>query len=161
VTFAPTHGKLVSLEQAAEWRDRERGTIVFTNGVFDLLHRGHVEYLEAARALGDVLIVAVNSDQSARTLGKGPDRPLVAADDRARLVAALAAVDRVVVFDEPTPLRLIEQVRPDVLVKGGDYTRDTVVGADLVESRGGRVVLLPLQPSFSTTSLVERIRGSC
>ncbi|MHB1328434.1 MAG: D-glycero-beta-D-manno-heptose 1-phosphate adenylyltransferase [Gemmatimonadales bacterium] len=134
------------------------GTVVFTNGVFDLLHAGHVDYLEAARDLGAALVVGVNSDASVRTLQKGPGRPFVAAADRARLLAGLAAVDRVVVFDQSTPAVLIEALLPDVLVKGGDYTRDTVVGADTVESHGGRVALIPLTPERSTTSLVERIR---
>ncbi len=145
---------------AVRWREMLVAPVVFTNGVFDLLHRGHVEYLEAARAEGSHLVVGVNDDASARRLGKGAGRPLVAAADRARVVAALAAVDCVVLFDEPTPRSLIEALRPDVLVKGGDYTRDTVVGADFVESRGGRVVIVPLVPRQSTTHLVERIRAS-
>lgn len=158
--FPSTGAKLTTLDAALPWRRAVPGRLVFTNGVFDLLHRGHVEYLEAARALGDALIVAVNSDPSARLLAKGTDRPLVPAADRARLLAALASVDRVILFDEPTPLAVIEALAPDVLAKGGDYTRDAVVGADLVESRGGQVVLISLVPRYSTTSLVERIRAS-
>jgi len=131
---------------------------VFTNGVFDLLHPGHVEILEAARGLGDALVVGVNSDASAGRLGKGPGRPVQAAEARARVVAALAAVDRVVLFDEDTPLSLIESLAPDVLVKGGDYTRESIVGADFVESRGGAVYAIPLLPGQSTTAIVERLR---
>ena len=155
-----TAGKVVTVPEAAAWRDRIVGRVVFTNGVFDLLHRGHVDYLEAARALGDGLVVAVNDDASARSLGKGTGRPFVPAADRARLLAALSAVDRVVLFGDPTPAAVIDAIRPDVLVKGGDYSHGTVVGASLVESRGGRVVLIPLVPDCSTTSLVERIRES-
>jgi rfaE bifunctional protein nucleotidyltransferase chain/domain len=134
--------------------------VVFTNGVFDLLHPGHVEYLEAARALGSALIVAVNADESARSLGKGPGRPVNTAADRARIVAALACVDRVVLFDEPTPLALIESVRPDILVKGGDYDRSTIVGADVVEASGGKVLTIDLVPGHSSTRIAERLRGS-
>ena len=132
--------------------------VVFTNGVFDLLHPGHVEVLEAARRLGDALVVGVNGDDSARRLGKGPGRPVQSADARARVLAGLAAVDRVVLFDEDTPLELIESLAPDVLVKGGDYTRETIVGADFVESRGGAVYAIPLLPGQSTTAIVERLR---
>lgn len=155
-----TRSKVVPLAGAVTWRQSLPGPMVFTNGVFDLLHRGHVEYLEAARGLGAGLLVAVNSDRSARQLGKGPDRPLIPEADRARLLAALLAVDRVVVFDEPTPFQLIDVLRPDILVKGGDYTAATIVGADRVETWGGRVVVVPLVPNCSTTSLVERIRGT-
>lgn len=140
------------------WRRRQSGTVVFTNGVFDLLHPGHVEILEAARKLGDALVVGVNDDASAARLGKGPGRPVQPAAARARVVAALAAVDRVVLFAEDTPLTLIEGLAPDVLVKGGDYTRDTIVGADFVESRGGAVYAIPLVPGASTTAIVERLR---
>jgi rfaE bifunctional protein nucleotidyltransferase chain/domain len=131
---------------------------VFTNGVFDLLHVGHVALLEAARAEGDALVVGVNSDASARRLGKGPDRPLVPESERTRLVAALAAVDCVVLFDEDTPLALIRRLKPDVLVKGADYARDAIVGADDVEGWGGRVVRVPLVAGRSTTTLVDRLR---
>jgi D-beta-D-heptose 7-phosphate kinase/D-beta-D-heptose 1-phosphate adenosyltransferase len=160
VTFPSSAPKIRSLDEAVRWRDRAGGKTVFTNGVFDLLHPGHVEYLEQARALGDRLVVAVNDDASAASLGKGPGRPFVPAADRARLVAALAAVDCVVLFDQPTPLAVIARLRPEVLVKGSDYRKDQVVGADLVEGRGGRVVLIPLIPDRSTTLIVERIRAS-
>jgi D-beta-D-heptose 7-phosphate kinase/D-beta-D-heptose 1-phosphate adenosyltransferase len=156
--FRPTTAKIRSLEAARRWREPLGGRVVFTNGVFDLLHRGHVEYLEAARGLGDFLVVGVNSDRSARGLGKGPGRPVVGEADRARALAALEAVDCVVLFDQPTPLALIESLQPDVLVKGGDYTRGAIVGADLVEARGGAVAVIPLVPGQSTTSIVERIR---
>lgn len=131
---------------------------MFTNGVFDLLHVGHVTLLEAARREGDALAVGVNSDASVRRLAKGTDRPLVPEGDRARLLAALACVDCVVLFDEDTPLALIERLRPDVLVKGSDYARDAIVGADEVEAWGGRVVRVPLVAGYSTTRLLERLR---
>ena len=137
------------------WRAaRER--IVFTNGVFDLLHRGHVEYLEEARALGDHLVVGVNSDASVRRI-KGPERPLVPAAERAELLAALACVDLAIVFEDDTPERLIREVEPDVLVKGGDWTPDRIVGREFVESRGGRVLSVPLRGGLSTRALIERI----
>jgi rfaE bifunctional protein nucleotidyltransferase chain/domain len=145
---------------ALAWRRAQRGRVVFTNGVFDLLHPGHLALLEAARAEGDALVVGVNSDASVRRLGKGADRPLVPEAARARLLAGFAAVDCVVLFDEDTPLALIELLTPDVLVKGADYTRDRIVGADLVEARGGRVVRVELVPDHSTTRLVERLRAS-
>jgi len=131
--------------------------VVFTNGVFDLLHVGHVALLETARAEGSALVVGVNSDASARRLGKGPDRPLVPASERARVLAALAAVDCVVPFDEDTPLELIRALRPDVLVKGADYAPEAIVGAADVESWGGRVVRVPLVEGRSTTDLVRRL----
>ena len=130
--------------------------IVFTNGVFDLLHRGHVEYLEESRALGDRLVVGVNSDASVRRI-KGPERPLVPAEERAELLQALACVDLALVFDEDTPERLIREVEPDVLVKGGDWTPDRIVGREFVEARGGRVLNVPLRQGLSTTALIERI----
>ena len=131
---------------------------MFTNGVFDLLHTGHVALLEAARGEGDVLIVAVNSDASARRLGKGSDRPVVPEGERTRLVAALAAVDCVVLFDDDTPLALIRKLKPDVLVKGADYAADAIVGAKDVQGWGGRVVRVPLVQGKSTTNLLERLR---
>ncbi len=154
--------KIMSPDDAVAWRRAQRGggAVVFTNGVFDLLHPGHVELLEQARNLGDTLIVGVNTDASVRRLAKAPDRPLVPGIERARVVAALAAVDCVVMFDEDTPLRLIEALRPDILVKGADYAPDQIVGADVVLAGGGRVERIPLLESFSTTGLVERIRAS-
>jgi rfaE bifunctional protein nucleotidyltransferase chain/domain len=154
-----TAGKVRSRAEAAAWRRSLPGPVVFTNGVFDLLHPGHVELLEAARAEGVALVVGVNSDASVRRLGKGAGRPLAPQDARARVLAGLAAVDCVVLFDEDTPQALIEALAPDVLVKGADYAREAIVGADWVEARGGRVVLVPLVPGFSTTSLVERLRA--
>lgn len=142
------------------WRGRQTGRLVFTNGVFDLLHPGHVELLERARAEGDRLVVGVNGDASVRRLGKGTERPIVPEASRARVLAGLAAVDCVVLFDEDTPLQLITALGPDVLVKGADYTLDTIVGADVVTARGGKVVRVPLVSGFSTTSIVERLRAS-
>lgn len=132
--------------------------VVFTNGVFDILHAGHVTYLEAARRLGDVLVVGLNADDSVRRL-KGPSRPVNPQHDRATVLAALRCVDHVVFFHDDTPLRVIEDILPDVLVKGGDYTRDTVVGADVVEAHGGRVEIVPLLEGRSTTSIIERSQG--
>lgn len=149
-----------SLADAHAWRRSQPGPVVFTNGVFDLLHPGHVALLEAARSEGAALIVGVNTDASVRRLGKGAERPLVPEAARARVLAGLAAVDCVVLFDDETPLALIQQLEPDVLVKGADYSRDRIVGADDVERRGGRVVRVPLEPGYSSTSLVERLRAS-
>jgi len=150
------------LDEAQRARlERWRGAgerIVFTNGVFDLLHRGHVEYLADARALGDRLVVGVNSDASVRRLGKGPGRPLVPAADRAAVLAALRCVDLVVIFDEETPERLIREVRPAVLAKGGDWAPEAIVGREFVESYGGRVERVAVREGFSTSALVERIR---
>lgn len=131
--------------------------IVFTNGVFDLLHPGHVRYLRAAKRLGDVLVVGLNSDRSVRRLGKGADRPLVAQRDRAEVLAALEMVDYVTIFDQDTPYELIGAVQPDVLVKGGDWTPDRIVGADIVRARGGAVKSLPFAKGYSTTALMQRI----
>jgi rfaE bifunctional protein nucleotidyltransferase chain/domain len=135
------------------------GTIVFTNGVFDILHRGHVEYLCAARALGDALVVAVNTDDSVRRLGKGADRPINREEDRAIVLAALACVDAVALFGEDTPRELIAALLPDVLVKGGDYTVDSIAGAEEVRAAGGRVQVIPLVPGRSTTASLQRARG--
>jgi D-beta-D-heptose 7-phosphate kinase/D-beta-D-heptose 1-phosphate adenosyltransferase len=139
---------------------RARGsTIVFTNGVFDLLHPGHVRYLEAARALGDALIVGLNGDESVRR-NKGPGRPITPQAERAELLLALSSVDAVVFFDEDTPAEIIAALQPDVLVKGADWAADRIVGRDTVEARNGRVVRIPLEAGQSTTSLVERVRAA-
>src|SRR4051812_23927504 len=132
-------------------------TIVFTNGVFDLLHPGHVRYLQQARKLGDALIVGVNSDRSVRAI-KGSTRPITPEDERAELIAALACVDAAVVFDEDTPSPLIAALQPDVLVKGADWAEDAIVGRDIVEARGGRVVRVPIETGYATTSMIDRIR---
>ena len=154
------HDKLLTLPSLVERFGRPRtGTVVFTNGVFDVLHRGHVEYLEAARALGDTLVVGLNSDASVRRL-KGPSRPVNPQEDRAIVLGALAAVDAVVIFEDDTPLHLVEALLPDVIVKGGDYTPETVVGAREVVAAGGRVVIAPLLPGRSTTRIVQRIQGT-
>ena len=155
-----TARKIRSLPEAVGWRAGAVGPVVFTNGVFDLVHPGHVELLEAARREGSALVVGINSDASARRLGKGEGRPLAGESARARVVAALAAVDCVVLFDEETPLALNQALAPDVLVKGADYARERIVGADWVEARGGRVVRVPLVAGHSTSALVERFRGT-
>jgi D-beta-D-heptose 7-phosphate kinase/D-beta-D-heptose 1-phosphate adenosyltransferase len=134
-------------------------TIVFTNGVFDLLHPGHLRCLREARAQGDALVVGVNSDRSARG-NKGENRPITPETERAEVLAALDSVDFVVVFDELTPYDLIAKLRPDVLVKGADWADDAIVGRDIVEARGGRIVRVQVEPGYSTTSIVERIRGT-
>lgn len=136
------------------------GRLVFTNGVFDLLHRGHVSYLAEARALGDLLVVAVNSDASARRLAKGPERPLVAARDRGWLLAALECVDVVTFFDDDTPRDLVAALLPDILVKGGDYRVEDVAGGTEVRGAGGEVRVLPFVEGYSTTDLVRRIRNA-
>ena len=132
--------------------------IVFTNGCFDLLHIGHIRYLEAAHDMGDLLVVGVNTDESVRTLSKGNGRPIVPQDQRAEVLAALACVDYVVLFDEPDPGQLIADLQPDILVKGGDWKLDQIVGREVVEARGGSVRTIPLIPEVSTTGLVEKIR---
>jgi D-beta-D-heptose 7-phosphate kinase/D-beta-D-heptose 1-phosphate adenosyltransferase len=134
------------------------GRIVFTNGVFDILHPGHVRYLRDARALGDLLIVGVNSDRSARALGKAPNRPINPEHERAEVLLALASVDAVVVFDEDTPHEIISALQPDVLVKGADWGENAIVGRDVVEARGGRVVRIPLAEGYSTTAILDRAR---
>ena len=140
-----------------QWRV-EGKTVVFTNGVFDLLHPGHLAVLEAARKLGDVLIVGLNSDASARKLSKGSGRPVQNEKSRYVMLAGLRCVSAVAVFDEPTPLELIKLIRPDVLVKGADYSKTEVVGSDYVEALGGHVVLVPLAEGYSTTELIARIK---
>ena len=144
---------VVRAVRAAQFAGRR---VVFTNGCFDLLHRGHIRYLEQARALGDLLVVAINSDASVRRL-KGRGRPVVPAEERAEVLASLAAVDLVLVFEEPDPARVIRAVRPDVLVKGGDWPVSQIVGADFVRSCGGTVRSLPYVDGASTTSLIHRI----
>jgi D-beta-D-heptose 7-phosphate kinase/D-beta-D-heptose 1-phosphate adenosyltransferase len=151
---------LLSAAAAAAFADGVRshgGTVVFTNGVFDLLHPGHVRYLREARALGDALIVAVNSDGSVRS-NKGEDRPVNPEAERAEVLLALECVDAAVIFDETTPQAIISAIKPDVLVKGADWGPDDIVGRDLVEARGGRVVRMALAQGFSTTALIDKAR---
>jgi rfaE bifunctional protein nucleotidyltransferase chain/domain len=150
--------KVMNWERAAAWRRNVVGRVVFTNGVFDLLHPGHVDVLLGARRTGDALVVGVNSDASVQRL-KGPERPVRGEAERCYVLAALAMVDAVVVFDEDTPFELIAALRPDVLVKGGDYTEASIVGAREVRAAGGEVVVIPLTPGHSTTSTIERLRG--
>ena len=141
-------------------KERERGcVIVFTNGVFDILHPGHVRYLRDARALGDLLIVGVNSDRSVKALDKAPDRPINSENERAEVLAALASVDAVVIFDEDTPHAIISALQPDILVKGADWGKNAIVGRDVVEARGGKVVRIALAEGYSTTKIIERIRA--
>ena len=144
------------LKQARTQKKR----IVFTNGCFDLMHIGHTRYLQAARALGDLLVVGVNSDASVRSLNKGSDRPIVPEAQRAEVLAALGCVDYVVIFSEPDPGELIASLQPDVLVKGGDWSINQIVGRETVEARGGIVTTIPLVPGMSTTSLLQRIRSA-
>jgi len=149
----------LSRDAAAQFAQsaREAGKrVVFTNGVFDLLHPGHVRYLQQARALGDILIIGINTDRSVRA-NKGPSRPITPEGERAEVLSALACVDAVTIFDEETPLALISAVQPDVLVKGADWAHDAIVGRDVVEARGGRVVRVPVEQGHSTTSIVARI----
>ena len=150
--------KVMSWASLAAWRERQRGRVVFTNGVFDLLHPGHVDVIVGARARGEALVVGVNSDSSVKRL-KGPDRPIRSEGERAYVLASLEAVDAVSLFDQDTPLELVQLLQPDVIVKGGDYSPDTVVGASDVRARGGEVVIIPLTPGHSTTSTIERLRG--
>jgi D-beta-D-heptose 7-phosphate kinase/D-beta-D-heptose 1-phosphate adenosyltransferase len=154
-------GKILTPEHLMNERTRVREDgekLVFTNGVFDILHVGHVRYLQQARELGDALIVAINSDRSGREL-KGPDRPLISESDRAEVLAALSCVDYVTIFDDISPRSLIAQLLPDVLVKGGDYTLDQIHGREEVEAAGGRVVSLPFVTGASTTRILDRIRN--
>jgi rfaE bifunctional protein nucleotidyltransferase chain/domain len=158
-----TSGKVVEREQVVSWREalRARGQrLVFTNGCFDILHVGHVRYLEAARSLGDALLVAINSDASVREL-KGAGRPVLSEGERAELLAALASVDGVTIFEELSPRTLIAEVLPDVLVKGGDYNLDEIHGREEVEAAGGRVLALPFVEGASTTDIIERIKNRC
>lgn len=152
--------KIMAPEAALDWRRSSscQAPLVFTNGVFDLLHRGHVSYLDEAAQLGGSLIVAINTDESARRLGKGPERPLNSQMDRAAMLAALACVDAVTFFDQDTPYELIAQLRPEVLVKGGDYDMDTLPETRLVQSWGGRALAIAFEFDRSTTALVHKIR---
>ena len=150
--------KIMDWEQARLWRAGLHGRLVFTNGVFDLLHPGHVRYLQQARALGDVLIVAINSDRSVRALGKGADRPINPEQERAEVVLALGCVDAAVIFDEDTPRAIISRIQPDILVKGADWGADAIVGLDVVEARGGRVVRIEIVGGYSTTDIIAEAR---
>jgi D-beta-D-heptose 7-phosphate kinase/D-beta-D-heptose 1-phosphate adenosyltransferase len=153
---------ILSREHVSAFAARVRSTggrVVFTNGVFDLLHPGHIRYLSDARAFGDALIVGINSDRSVRA-NKGPSRPITPQQERAELIAALRSVDAVTLFDEETPHALIEAVQPDVLVKGADWGPDNIVGRDIVEARGGTVMRLELAKGFSSTRLIEKVRGA-
>jgi D-glycero-beta-D-manno-heptose 1-phosphate adenylyltransferase len=154
--------KVLSLPDAEKLVERLRTggrTVVFTNVVFDLLHPGHVRYLTDARREGDALVVAINSDRSVRAI-KGPSRPLTPQDERAEVLAALGCVDAVVIFDEDDPRQIIRRLEPDVLVKGADWAADAILGRDVVEARGGRVVRVPLAPGYSTSAIIEKIKGS-
>lgn len=153
MTVSDIEKKIVSIEQ---WQRPSGKRVVFTNGCFDILHRGHAVYLAKARELGDLLVVGLNTDASVRRL-KGPERPLNTQDDRAFLLASLACVDYVILFDEDTPENLIHTVCPDVLVKGGDYTVDNIVGADFVRSRGGFVTTISFVDGYSTTNLINKM----
>jgi rfaE bifunctional protein nucleotidyltransferase chain/domain len=153
---------MLTRDEAAAFAAAHRAAgrvVVFTNGVFDLLHPGHVRYLQAARAEGDALIVAVNSDRSVRA-NKGPNRPITPERERAELLSALACVDGVVIFDEDTPADIIRAVQPDVLVKGADWAADAIVGRETVEARGGRVVRIPVEQGWSTSAIIRKIQAS-
>jgi rfaE bifunctional protein nucleotidyltransferase chain/domain len=154
--------RVLGADEAAAFAAEVRAagkTVVFTNGVFDLVHPGHIRYLRDARALGDALIVAVNSDRSVRSY-KDPGRPINPEQERAELIASLAFVDAAVVFDEDTPHAIVRRIQPDVLVKGADWAEDNIVGRDVVEARGGRVVRMELTPGYSTSDLISRARKS-
>ena len=153
--------KVLSQAGAVAWVEHLRHdgkTIVFTNGVFDLLHPGHVRYLQDARHEGDALVVGVNSDRSVREI-KGPERPLTSEAERAEVLAALACVDAVVIFDEADPQQIVDRLQPDVLVKGADWTADRIIGRQTVEVRGGRTVRIPLAEGYSTSAIIKKIRG--
>jgi D-beta-D-heptose 7-phosphate kinase/D-beta-D-heptose 1-phosphate adenosyltransferase len=154
--------RILTWREAADYAralQSEGKTVVFTNGVFDLLHPGHVRYLQDARRLGDALVVGVNADESVRR-NKGPGRPLNPAAERAELLAALDCVDATVIFAEDTPAEIVRAIQPDVLVKGADWPADRIVGRDTVEARGGRVVLVDVQEGYSSTSIIEKIRAA-
>jgi len=161
VSRPAARAELLSLEAAADFARRVRaggGTVVFTNGVFDLLHPGHVRYLGEARALGDALIVGVNSDRSVRAI-KGHERPVTPEHERAEVLLGLASVDAVVIFDEEAPHAVVQAIQPDVLVKGADWGLTDIIGRDVVEARGGRVVRIALAPGYSTSQLISKVRG--
>ncbi len=150
----------MTIDEAAAFArelQRQGKHVVFTNGVFDLLHPGHVRYLQHARTLGDALIVGVNSDRSVRA-NKGPSRPITPEAERAELLAALACVDAVAIFDEDTPADIIKRIQPDVLVKGADWAADAIVGRDTVEARGGKVVRVDIEPGWSTSAIIDKVR---
>ena len=152
--------RVLSTSEAVAWRQelgRQGKRVVFTNGVFDILHPGHVRYLATARSHGDALIVAVNSDRSVRAI-KGPTRPVNAEADRAEVVTALACVDAAVVFDEDTPFDIISAIQPDVLVKGADWAHDAIVGRDIVEARGGVVIRVKVEEGHSTTNVIKKVK---
>lgn len=152
--------QVLSGDDAASWAREQRSggrTIVFTNGVFDILHPGHIRYLESARALGDALIVAVNSDASVRAI-KGPSRPINPDNERAELIAALSCVDAVLIFDDETPARIIELIQPDVLVKGADWAANAIVGRETVERGGGRVERVKVEAGHSSSAIIEKVR---
>ena len=156
------HSKVRSVDELKRTlaEERESGKkIVFTNGCFDLLHRGHLHLLREARRLGDLLVVAINTDRSVRQL-KGMRRPILSLEERAEFLAALEVVDYVTSFDEADPCRVIQDLQPDVLVKGGDWSQDQVIGRELVEAKGGKVEVIPYLDGYSTTKILERIRGS-
>jgi D-beta-D-heptose 7-phosphate kinase/D-beta-D-heptose 1-phosphate adenosyltransferase len=151
----------VTIDEAASFAEglrRAGKTVVFTNGVFDLLHPGHVRYLQHARSLGDALIVGLNSDRSVRA-NKGPTRPITPEAERAEILAALACVDAVAIVDAETPAEIIKRIQPDVLVKGADWAADAIVGRDTVEARGGKVVRVNIEPGWSTTGIIQKIRA--
>lgn len=153
--------KVLSQPAAVAWVEHlrhEGRTIVFTNGVFDLLHPGHVRYLQDARGEGDALIVGINSDRSVREI-KGPERPITPEAERAEVLAAVASVDAVVIFDEADPQRIIDRLQPDILVKGADWAADRIIGRETVEARGGRVVRIPLAEGYSTSAIIKKIQG--
>ena len=156
-SFDPVR-KVLTWDAARAWRAAQVGRVVFTNGVFDLLHPGHVDVLVGARRRGEHLIVGLNADASVRRL-KGPERPVRREWERAYVLAAFEAVDAVVIFEQDTPLELVRRLEPDVIVKGGDYAEGSIVGAAEVRARGGQVVVIPLTPGQSTTSIVEKLRG--
>lgn len=153
---------MFTIDEAAAFIEAERRlgrSIVFTNGVFDLLHPGHVRYLQAARAEGDVLVVGVNSDRSVRA-NKGPSRPVIPEHERAEVVSSLACVDAVAIFDDETPAAIIARLQPDVLVKGADWAVDAIVGRDTVEARGGRVVRVPIEAGWSSSAIIDKSRAA-